>query len=87
MNHGLAEAAVPLHGGHRANRAGVRVLAASAVLLPATTRARWLQAWTGELPALPGRRARTRFTLQVLSRMFRLAVVLRRTTTRKPTGA
>jgi (p)ppGpp synthase/HD superfamily hydrolase len=59
-------------------RVSRRVLAISAVLLPGPTRARWLAEWTGELHALPDRRARTRFTLQVLAGTVRLAIVLRR---------
>jgi (p)ppGpp synthase/HD superfamily hydrolase len=55
-----------------------RVLALSTVLLPASARARWLEEWVGELHALPDRRARTRFTLQLLGGMVRLAIVLRR---------
>jgi (p)ppGpp synthase/HD superfamily hydrolase len=57
---------------------GSRMLAVSTVLLPAAVRARWLEEWTGELHALPDRRARTRFTLRILGGMVRLAIVLRR---------
>jgi (p)ppGpp synthase/HD superfamily hydrolase len=66
----------PSHG----LRVSRRMLTASAVLLPTAVRARWLEEWTGELYALPGRRARARFTMQVLGGMARLAVVLHRTT-------
>lgn len=59
-----------------------RMLAVSAVLLPTAVRTRWLEEWTGELHALPDRRARARFTLQVLGGMTRLAVVLRRPSSR-----
>jgi (p)ppGpp synthase/HD superfamily hydrolase len=55
-----------------------RMLAFSTVLLPAAVRARWLEEWTAELHALPDRRTRTRFTLQILGGMARLAIVLRR---------
>jgi (p)ppGpp synthase/HD superfamily hydrolase len=68
-------------GSSRSPRVSRRVLAVSTMLLPTAARARWLEEWTGELHALPGRRARTRFTLQVLGGMARLAVVLRRTDT------
>jgi (p)ppGpp synthase/HD superfamily hydrolase len=55
-----------------------RVLAISTALLPAAARARWLEEWTAELHALPDRRTRARFTLQLLGGMARLAIVLRR---------
>jgi (p)ppGpp synthase/HD superfamily hydrolase len=58
-------------------RVSRRVLAISAVLLPADARARWLEEWTAELHALPGCRARARFTVQIVTGMARLAVVLR----------
>jgi (p)ppGpp synthase/HD superfamily hydrolase len=58
-----------------------RMLAASVMILPATTRARWLAEWTGELSALPTRRARARFAIQMLRGMPRLAVALRRPAT------
>ncbi|MEV6443080.1 HD domain-containing protein [Amycolatopsis sp. NPDC051716] len=61
----------------RSLRVSRRVLAISAVLLPVGARARWLEEWTAELHALPGRRARTRFTVQILVGMVRLSVVLR----------
>jgi HD domain-containing protein len=54
-----------------------RVLAASVVLLPAATRTRWLEEWAGELSALPTRRARARFAVQMLRGMPRLAAALR----------
>ncbi|MET8850800.1 HD domain-containing protein [Amycolatopsis sp. NPDC004625] len=55
-----------------------RVLAISTALLPADARARWLEEWTAELHALPGRRGRARFTVQILAGVARLAVALRR---------
>jgi (p)ppGpp synthase/HD superfamily hydrolase len=58
-----------------------RVLAISTILLPTAARARWLEEWTAELHALPDRRTRALFTLQLLGGMARLAVVLRRTNT------
>jgi (p)ppGpp synthase/HD superfamily hydrolase len=61
-------------------RVSRRILTVAAELLPTAARARWLEEWTAELHALPGRRARTRFTLQVLGGMARLAVILHRTT-------
>ncbi len=71
-----------VHSGQsRHLRISRRILTASTVLLPSAVRARWLEEWIGELHALPGRRARTRFTLQVLGGLARLAVVLHRTTT------
>lgn len=60
----------------------VRMLAASVVLLPSATRARWLEEWIGELSILPTRRARARFVVQMLRGMPRLAVTLRRPVTR-----
>ncbi|MEV4053576.1 HD domain-containing protein [Amycolatopsis sp. NPDC049688] len=65
------------NGSVRGLRVSRRVLTISAVLLPAEARARWLEEWTAELHALPGRRARARFTVQLLAGMARLAVVLR----------
>jgi hypothetical protein len=62
-------------------RVSRRLLAILTMLLPATARARWHEEWIGELHTLPGRRARARFTLQVLGGTVRLAVVLRRTKT------
>lgn len=68
-----------VHNGQSSGlRVSRRVLAFSALLLPGSARARWLEEWIGELHALPGRRARARFTVQVLGGMARLAVVLRR---------
>lgn len=55
-----------------------RALAVAAALLPGETRTRWLEEWTGELNALPTRRARIRFSLQVLAGIPRLTLVLRR---------
>jgi (p)ppGpp synthase/HD superfamily hydrolase len=55
-----------------------RLLTIAAVLLPAAARARWVEEWIGELHALPDRRARARFTRQVVAGMPRLAVELRR---------
>ncbi|HEX6353362.1 HD domain-containing protein [Actinophytocola sp.] len=69
-----------VHNGRSSRlRVSRRVLAVSVVLLPLTARARWLEEWTAELHALPDRRARTRFTLQVLAGTVRLAIVLRQT--------
>ncbi|MGB3438432.1 MAG: HD domain-containing protein [Actinophytocola sp.] len=65
----------------RSLRISRRVLAISTVLLPTAARARWLEEWTAELHALPDRRTRARFTLQLLGGMTRLAVVVRRTNT------
>ena len=59
-----------------------RFLAAFVVLLPAATRSRWLEEWTGELSVLPTRRARARFAVQMLRGMPRLAMTLRRPVTR-----
>lgn len=71
-----------IHNGlTRRLRISRRVLAISTMLLPTAVRARWLEEWTAELHALPDRRTRTRFTLQLLGGMARLAVVLRRTDT------
>jgi hypothetical protein len=58
-----------------------RMLAASAMILPPTTRGRWLEEWAGELSALPTRRARARFAVHTLRGMPRLAVALRQPTT------
>ena len=67
------------HSGHLADlRVSRRVLAAFATLLPARDRARWLEEWLGELHALPGRRARARFTMQLVAGMSRFAIVLHR---------
>ena len=55
-----------------------RLLAITAVLLPATGRERWLDEWTGELSTLPTLRCRARFTIQMLIGMPRLAAALRR---------
>ncbi|MGW3961459.1 HD domain-containing protein [Amycolatopsis sp. NPDC005003] len=55
-----------------------KVLAFATALLPADARARWLEEWTAELHALPGRRARARFTGQVVAGVARLAIALRR---------
>lgn len=68
--------------GERPHAVAERALAASVVLLPSETRARWLEEWTGELSILPTRRARARFTLQMLCGMPRHAMTLRRPTTR-----
>lgn len=53
-------------------------LAAGAVLLPRRSRARWLEEWLSDLQALPDRRTRTRFAVQLLAGMPRLAAALRR---------
>jgi hypothetical protein len=66
----------------RPNTIAERVLAASVILLPAATRTRWLEEWTGELSTLPTRRARARFAVQMLRGMPRLAAALRRPATR-----
>lgn len=70
--------------GEGSHEVAERALAASVVLLPSETRARWLEEWTGELFILPTRRARARFTLQMLRGMPRHAMTLRRLTTRDP---
>jgi GTP pyrophosphokinase len=54
-----------------------RLLATTAVLLPAPVRERWLEEWTGELSTLPSRRSRARFTIGMLTGMPRLAAALR----------
>jgi hypothetical protein len=59
-----------------------RILAASVILLPAATRTRWLEEWTGELSALPTPRARARFAVDALRGMPHLTVALRRPATR-----
>jgi GTP pyrophosphokinase len=56
-----------------------RALVVGSALLPRTVRARWLEEWTGELHALPTRRARARFALEVLGGLPRLAIALRGT--------
>jgi (p)ppGpp synthase/HD superfamily hydrolase len=69
-----------VHSGPKGRpRVSRRVLTISTILLPAATRARWLEEWTAELHTLPDRRSRARFTLQLLGGMARLALVLRRT--------
>ncbi|MGD1225684.1 HD domain-containing protein [Streptomyces krungchingensis] len=60
-----------------------RALSMLTLLLPTPTRARWREEWHGELAALPTRRTRTRFTLQVLLSTPRLSWTLRRPTSRE----
>jgi hypothetical protein len=68
-----------------------RLLASSLVLLPASSRERWLEEWSGELSILSTRRARARFTIEMFAGMLRLAAALRnppRTTLpRRPASA
>ncbi|MFG1681429.1 HD domain-containing protein [Nonomuraea sp. NPDC049269] len=59
-------------------QAFLRVITAGAIILPHAVRARWIAEWLGELHALPDRRARRRFTAELLVGMPRLAVMLRR---------
>ncbi|AQZ60404.1 hypothetical protein BKM31_01735 [[Actinomadura] parvosata subsp. kistnae] len=54
------------------------VVAAGAILLPPVARARWVEEWLGELLALPGGRARSRFAFRLLAGMPRMALTLRR---------
>jgi hypothetical protein len=78
-------ASAVLHRTDNTTRHGIvsqRVLAITAVMLPAGARARWLEEWTGELYVLPTRSARARFVLQMLRGMPRLAVTLRQATKR-----
>jgi hypothetical protein len=53
-----------------------RLLAATAVLLPPATRARWREEWLAELHELSTRRARLRFAAQILRGIGQLAVTL-----------
>ncbi len=53
-----------------------RLLASAVFLLPAHARDRWLEEWTGEIGAVPSRRGRARFTIQMLAGMPRLAAAL-----------
>jgi hypothetical protein len=67
-----------------------RILAASVVVLPSAKRARCLEEWAGELSALPTRRARARFAVQMLRAIPHLAVELRWTAAHnspRPVGA
>jgi hypothetical protein len=59
-------------------RAFFGAITAGAIMLPAAVRARWLEEWLGELLALPGGRARLRFTFWLLAGMPSMALTLRR---------
>jgi len=59
-----------------------RILALSAMLLPASVRARWLEEWHAELQVLPTRRARAVFAGQIVLGVGRLSVTLRATRSR-----
>ncbi|MET8157554.1 HD domain-containing protein [Sphaerisporangium sp. NPDC005289] len=76
--------AVPRSRPSADDQSGMRMafgaISLGAALLPASARARWLAEWRGELHALPGGRARARFTAQLLAGMPRMALALRRTT-------
>ncbi|MFD1544761.1 HD domain-containing protein [Nonomuraea guangzhouensis] len=74
---GLAQARLDVSG-DAGTQAFLRVITAGAIILPHAVRARWIAEWLGELHALPDRRARRRFTAELLIGMPRLAVMLRR---------
>jgi (p)ppGpp synthase/HD superfamily hydrolase len=73
----LATQTLSLYAGGRATPTA-RLLATASALLPAATRARWRDEWTGELAILPTRRQRTVFALRTLAGIPRLAATLRR---------
>jgi HD domain len=84
----------PDAGPDRSHRAGQapdpavsrRLLAATAVLLPAAARERWLTDWAGELHSLVTRRSRARFTIAMITGMPRLAATLRWPASASPEG-
>lgn len=53
------------------------LLRLGAMLLPRAARGRWVVEWCGELASLPTRRARLRFTIQLLIGIPRLTATLR----------
>ncbi|MFB9252586.1 HD domain-containing protein [Sphaerisporangium melleum] len=54
-----------------------RALSLAATLLPAASRARWLEEWHADLHALPTRRARLRHTAHLIAAMPRISHTLR----------
>ncbi len=66
-------------GEHAAVGISLRALRLAALLLPAECRERWVIDWHGELHALPTRRQRLGFVLDVLAGLPTMAVLTRRT--------
>jgi hypothetical protein len=71
----LAFAVLRRHG-RRPRTASGRLLAATATLLPGTTRARWREEWLAELHTLSSRRERLTFAAQIVLGVGRLALTL-----------
>lgn len=63
-----------------------QALCASAVLLPARSRARWREEWLAELDQLPTRTARAAFAAQMIIGISRMAIALRARTGRSREG-
>jgi hypothetical protein len=76
----LAATTLRRHG-QRPEGASGRVLALSAVVLPASSRARWREEWLAELSTLPTRRKRARYVAGILLGMGKMAAAVYRPAT------